>query len=306
MNPTWQISVGDVSEALRPLAFVLAALASACVLADARRARLSAAASAAWTLLALASPPVVLPLYLAARLFTPRRDAAQGATPTPVEETSAVGDADEEATNESLPVKEATDESIAGKDETIAGKDETDESRAAGGEGFRQQCLHQRLWPRLRRGLRRAAVPALYASALLAFGGLYFYRDAQSADARLLRANRAKLYGQHGRAVAEYRAALASDDDAHTRKLLALELAGAGRWDEALAEFQAAARADGDDDTLAFHTARALEATGRGADAADEYRKFLQSRTCAQTPPARLCEAARSRLAALGDAAARR
>lgn len=266
MNPVWQISVGDASEALRPLVFALAALASACVLADARRARLSAWAVAAWTLLTLVCAPVFLPLYLAARLFIPRGNE--------------------------------TDESIAGGDVTPG-----------------QQLSHQRLSPRLRRLLSRAALPALYAASLLALGGLHFYRDARSADAHLLRASRAKLSDRRERAVAEYRAALALDDDAHTRKLLGLELAEAGRWEEALAEFrQAAARAGRDDDgthafhddTLTFHAARALEATGRGAGAADEYRKFLQGRACAQTPPAPLCEEARARLDALGDAASRR
>lgn len=67
------ISVGDLFELIRPATYALAALASAGILTDARRREFHPYVVYALTLLALLLPLVALPLYLAARLYTPRR-----------------------------------------------------------------------------------------------------------------------------------------------------------------------------------------------------------------------------------------
>jgi tetratricopeptide (TPR) repeat protein len=195
----WQLSASDLSEWLGPAAFVLSALLSAWVLADARRLRKSYLLAFALALLALLLPPVVLPLYLAARLFT-RKETEAGA-------------ADETDTS----------------DETKT----SDEADAPGEADARAR----------RPRLKRWAVPLAYALALLAAGAFFYARDYRSFEARLARARSANLRGRHERAVEEYRAALRLREDAHTRKLLGLELLEAGRRDEALVELRAAARA---------------------------------------------------------------
>ena len=86
MGGKLQISVGDISEPLRPVLFALAALASACVLASARR-RFSAYAAAAWTLLTLLFPPVILPLYIIARLYTRPHDSVESEPESTDDET---------------------------------------------------------------------------------------------------------------------------------------------------------------------------------------------------------------------------
>lgn len=144
---------------------------------------------------------------------------------------------------------------------------------------------------------RRLALPALYLLALALPGALYFYRDYQSLDAHLARASEAKLHERTERAISEYRAALSLADDPHTRKLLGLELARAGRSEEALSEFIAAERAGDPDALLPFRIASALDALGRTAEAEAAYRKFLQSQACApESAPQRICAQARARL----------
>ena len=148
---------------------------------------------------------------------------------------------------------------------------------------------------------RGFAVPLAYAALLCAGGALYFYRDYRSADAHLARARRAKLYNRREQAIREYRAALRSEDDPHTRKLLGIELAEAGRWEEALAELRAAERGGEPDDQLPLRIAAALDTLKRPAEAAVEYRKFLRSRACQQTPAHALCASARERLQTAGE-----
>lgn len=281
LSPDWQISLGDASELLRPTLFVISTLLSALLLADARRVGLGAAASAAWTLAAFLFPIVVVPLYLAARLHTPPRSATDVAGGQTKDGTAV----DDQGGDKSSP----GDETNSGEESDPGG-----DSNSGGEPTFRQ--------PRFYQFLRTAAPPALCAAALLALGGLYFNRDARSADAHLARANRAKLSDRREEAAREYRAALRLEDDAHTRKLLGLELAEAGRWEEALEEFRAAAERADPEEALAFHTARALEALGRGAEARPFYRQFLQSLPCLETPPPAPCEAARARLDAPGGA----
>lgn len=259
-----QISVGDLSELFRPALFALAALASALVLHDARR-RFHPYGAAAWALLALALPAVVLPLYLAARLY--KRPHEHGATAPPPSDVETGQDVDDGGTE---------DEGKA--DETPA---------------------RARLVARARGALRRWAPALAYLAAVLLLGGLYFYLDYKSFDAHFARARQARLYNEPERAVRELRAALSVREDAHARKLLATELAELGRWDEALAEFRAAARGGEPDDRLAYREAFALETLNRPAEAADAYQRFLQTQTCARPDPAPLCADARARLARL-------
>ena len=86
----------------------------------------------------------------------------------------------------------------------------------------------------------RFALPLLYAAIVLGAIGTFYYVDTRSVDAHLARANRAKLRGDSAAAIREYREALALEDDPHTHKLLAIELANTGNATEANAEFRLA------------------------------------------------------------------
>jgi tetratricopeptide (TPR) repeat protein len=88
IGPRWQISAGELFELLRPAAWALSTLLSACVLADTQRRRQPLYAMAAWTIAALLYPLITLPLYLIARLFSHRRDAAPQVGPTRTGPTS--------------------------------------------------------------------------------------------------------------------------------------------------------------------------------------------------------------------------
>jgi hypothetical protein len=72
-------------------------------------------------------------------------------------------------------------------------------------------------------------LPFIYLLAVLSLGALIYYRDAQSLDAHLARANQARLLGKRDKTIAEYRAALKLEENAHTRNLLGIELAAAGQ-----------------------------------------------------------------------------
>jgi tetratricopeptide (TPR) repeat protein len=268
-----QISAGDVSEALRPAFYLLAVAASAWVLASARRhGGFRRYAVWSWAVAAFVFPPIVLPLYLVARMFTRR---AEVPPPTPSSKTLPTED------DGAGRVLQDTDESAARDD--AGGRAETPAPTAEGSRLF---------------------VPLLYAGALLALGAASFYWDYGSFDAHLARAARAKLYGRPERAIGEYRAALRTQEDAHTRKLLGLELLEAGRAAEAVAELRAAEAGGEPDDMLAFHVGSALEASGRAEEAAGSYLKFLQSGLCARTPPGASCEAARARVAQAAEPSA--
>jgi Flp pilus assembly protein TadD len=145
----------------------------------------------------------------------------------------------------------------------------------------------------------RIVWPALYLILVLGLMALYFYRDYRSLDAHLWRANNAKLRGPHEKVIAEYRAALQLEDDPHTHKLLAIELAAAGRAEEALLEFRAAERGGEPDQQLPFHMGLALDAMGRASDALSEYKRFADGPACTQPLPAANCSTARDRIAAL-------
>jgi tetratricopeptide (TPR) repeat protein len=282
LTSRWQISAGEITGWLPPLYYAFAALASAWTLHDARR-RFPLYAVAAWTLATLIYAPIVLPLYLVARIFKPhpaaRDDAAAGTTAG--EETEA-----------------------ADAVETCAGGDvETDKAVVAIERGAisddGEQVVVQR--PQKIRTtplrLKRYAPPLAYALALLAAGAVYVYRDYHSFDAHLARAANARLLERRAAAIREYRAALRLNDDAHTHKLLAVQLAEDGQIEAALAEFRAAERGGEPDELLALRVASALDALGRAGEADDEYQKFLQGSLCASASVDARCVEAAARLA---------
>ena len=97
------------------------------------------------------------------------------------------------------------------------------------------------VWRRPVRSRRwRFLVPLAYAAILLICVGLYFRHESQTVDAYLARAAQAKLRDDSTAAIREYRRALQLENNAHTRKLLAIELAYAGQLSEAAAEFNLA------------------------------------------------------------------
>jgi hypothetical protein len=86
----------------------------------------------------------------------------------------------------------------------------------------------------------RLLLPLAYGVIVIGAISLYFYRERQSVDAHLARAVQAKLVDDYATAIREYRRALALEENAHTRKLLAVELALAGQLKEAESEFRLA------------------------------------------------------------------
>ncbi len=138
--------------------------------------------------------------------------------------------------------------------------------------------------------------PILYLVGVLSIIALFFYKDYWSLDAHLWRANNAKLRGPQEKVIAEYRAALRLEDSAHTHKLLAIELAAAGRNEEALAEFRAAERGGEPDDKIPYHMGMALDALDHQAESALEYSRFLNGPLCNQALPDANCVTARARV----------
>jgi len=86
----------------------------------------------------------------------------------------------------------------------------------------------------------RFALPLIYGTIAVAAIVTFYYFDNRTVDADLARANQAKLRGDTNTAIRAYKAALTLEDDAHTHKLLAIELAKAGRSEEANTEFRIA------------------------------------------------------------------
>ena len=260
-----------------PLLYTVAALASAWVLHDSRR-RFSTYAVAAWTLATLISVPVVLPLYLIARAFKPR-------APAP--------DADSES-----PITKETE--AAGLEEIGAAKDVPDGAAARVDipHDTGEHAAGEPLPPTTRTPfrLKRFAPPLFYALAALSAGAIYLYRDYHSFDAHLARAANARLRNRRDATIREYRAALRLSDDAHTHKLLAVQLAEDGQTEAALAEFRAAERGGEPDELLTLRIGSALDALGRTGEAAGEYQKFLQGISCAPPAPDARCSDALARL----------
>jgi tetratricopeptide (TPR) repeat protein len=170
---------------------------------------------------------------------------------------------------------------------------ERDEQTEASGKTSARARASNRAWT------TRIVWPGLYLISVLTLMAVYFYRDYRSLDAHLWRANNAKLRGPHEKVIAEYRAALQLEDDPHTHKLLAIELAAAGRAEEALLEFRAAERGGEPDAQLPFFMGLALDAQGREPEALSEYKRFTDSAACTQVLPAANCTTARDRIAAI-------
>ncbi|HZH91771.1 MAG TPA: hypothetical protein VEX70_14285 [Pyrinomonadaceae bacterium] len=283
MTSRWQISAGDITEWLPPLLYAFAVLASAWVLHDARRRRFTLLAVAAWTLATLISAPIVLPLYFIARAFKPHPvEPPDAATETAMPEDPQ--DAGLEATADGGATLET------GAAATLAARGE---SSSDGDEQVAPQSP-----PRVRAShrLKRHAPPLLYAFALLSAGAVYFYRDYHSFDAHLVRATKARLLNRRADAIREYRAALSHADDAHTHKLLGIQLAEDGQTKAALAEFRAAERGSDPDELLPYRVASALDALGRAAEASEEYRKFLRGGLCVSSSPDARCAEASARV----------
>ena len=81
-------------------------------------------------------------------------------------------------------------------------------------------------------------LPLAYGVVVVAVIAANFYVDRQSVDAHLARAAEAKLIDDHATVIREYRRALEIEENAHTRKLLANQLALAGQLTEAKVEFE--------------------------------------------------------------------
>lgn len=146
---------------------------------------------------------------------------------------------------------------------------------------------------------RRVAILLTYATAVLSLIGFYLYSDHQSVDGHLTRATHAKISGKRAGTIDEYRAALKLEDDPHTRKLLARELADTGDWTGALAELRKAEQGGEPDDLIAFYIGSLLDLLNLPNQATLEYKRFLETRACTQPLPHEHCTAARLRVEAV-------
>jgi len=144
----------------------------------------------------------------------------------------------------------------------------------------------------------RIATPLIYAVVVLSAIAFYQYWDHQSVDGHLARAAHAKVLGNRGGTIDEYRAALKLEDDAHTRKLLAIELADTGDWTGALFEFRKAEQGGEIDDRMAFYIATLLDSLNLPNQATLEFQRFLESSVCTQPLPDERCGEASVRVQA--------
>ena len=142
----------------------------------------------------------------------------------------------------------------------------------------------------------RVVIPLAYAAIVLSLIGFYLYWDHQSVDSHLARATHAKISGKRGRTIDEYRAALKLEDNPHTRKLLAMELADTGDWTGALLELRKAEQGGETDDLMAFYIATLLDSLSLPNQATLEYQRFLESRVCTQPLPDERCAGANVRV----------
>ena len=94
-------------------------------------------------------------------------------------------------------------------------------------------------WP-VRSRRWRWLLPLAYATILLAGVGMFIRHESTTVDEYLARATRAKLVEDYATAIDCYRRALTIENDPHTRKLLAIELANAGQLNAAVREFHLA------------------------------------------------------------------
>jgi hypothetical protein len=154
---------------------------------------------------------------------------------------------------------------------------------------FRRDITHPQLrWKLL--------APLVYALLVLAGVGLYLRQQNQGVDFHLARAEHSKLRGDRAETIAQYRAALLEQDDAHTRKLLGIELYESGYWTESLGELRKAEQQGESDDLVIFRIATLLDLLNLTSQAQVEYKRFLESGSCVQPLPDPLCETARKRI----------
>lgn len=292
MISRWQISAGEISEWLPPLLWAAAVLLSAWVLSDTRRRKFrNYAVAAAWTLATLVFPHIVFPLYLITRIFTRKPD------PTGTLEESTTLEASTSIAASTSPETSHATSPATSPTATEAVHPPARASTSTAHEPAADDTDEQTAGPTTEdipsRARRKLALPLLYALTLLCVGAIYFYRDYHSFEAHLARAANARLLGERAATIREYRAALRLADDAHTRKLLAIQLSEDGQTAAALAEFRAAERGGASDELLPYRIAHLLDALNRPAEADLEYRKFTQSSLCVRAvPDARCAEAA--------------
>jgi tetratricopeptide (TPR) repeat protein len=136
--------------------------------------------------------------------------------------------------------------------------------------------------PQVRSRRWRLLLPLAYGVIAIAAISLYFYRDRQTVDAHLARAVQAKLIDDHATAIHEYRRALAVEDNSHTHKLLALELAHAGQLSEAITEFRIAQRDGEPDDFIYYELGLLFERLEQRDQAKLEFENFLRTSACLQ------------------------
>ena len=144
----------------------------------------------------------------------------------------------------------------------------------------------------------RVTIPLAYATVVLSLIGSYLYWDHQSVDGHLTRAAHAKINGQRGGTIDEYRAALKLEDNPHTRKLLARELVDTGDWTGALLELRKAEQGGEPDDLIVFYIGSLLDLLNLPNQAKLEYQRFLQTRACTQPLPDERCGVASVRVQA--------
>ena len=137
----------------------------------------------------------------------------------------------------------------------------------------------------------RLVLPLLYGLTVTASIAAYFYLDGRTVDAHLARAAQAKLIDDHETVISEYLRALALEDDPHTHKLLAVQLAQAGYVNDAVSEFRLAEQGGEPDDLIPYYLGLLLERLDLNGQAKLEFEKFLVSTTCAHGD--RKCEEVR-------------
>jgi len=143
----------------------------------------------------------------------------------------------------------------------------------------------------------RYAGALLYGLLVFSATGAYLYRENETVDAHLARATRAKLKGNKLGTISEYKKSLQLEDDPHTHKLLAIELANSGYWTDAISQFRFAEAGGEPDDSIHFHLGSLLDQINHQGEATLEYEKFLSTKTCTQEPVDVRCGATRARLA---------
>src|SRR5258705_12648666 len=142
----------------------------------------------------------------------------------------------------------------------------------------------------------RFVIPLLYATVVLSSIGVYEYRSNRSVDAFLARASLAKVSNQRGIAIKEYKQALEIEDDPHTHKLLAIELADSGYLTDAISEFRLPQQGGEPDDSIHFCLGLLWERLNHNGEARLAFQEFLLTPLCLRTYYR--CEVARQKVEA--------